>query len=258
MELRQDVITQLPHLSTPRSDTYTYRRVSSEAVVLLGGGRALLMQLAMPGVAAGVDEHSDFRRRPLRRLWRTLVLTYGLAFGSPDEVSRSAAAINRAHASVRGPGYSARDPRLLLWVYATLVDSAVATYEAFVRPLSAVEREDYYAGSRWVAPLLGLPTSHLPPDWEAFRAYVRSALDTEIRVDVRATVLAALVLRPVRWLPAPLLAPMADITSGLLPGELRAAYGLPEPGRWWDRARRWLPRVRRVAPRRLWELPWAR
>jgi uncharacterized protein (DUF2236 family) len=40
------------------------RRVASEQVVLLGGGRALLLEVAHPLVAAGVAQHSDFRRDP--------------------------------------------------------------------------------------------------------------------------------------------------------------------------------------------------
>lgn len=239
-------------------DTPTYRRVNAESLVLLGGGRALLMQLAMPGVAAGVDEHSDFRRRPLRRLWRTLALTYKLSFGRPEEVARAAAAINRAHASVRGQGYSARDPRLLLWVYATLVDSALVTYETFVRPLSAAEREDYYAGSKWVAPLLGLPASHLPAGWNDFTAYVERALAEECSVDARARALGRRVLQPIGWLPDWLFAPMADVTVGLLPRSLRAAYQLGEPGPWFQGARRLLPELRRRAPRLLWQVPDAR
>src|SRR5438270_738156 len=51
------------------------RRVDSEPVLLLGGGRALLMQLAHPSVAAGVADHSDFRRDPMSRLQRTLDAT---------------------------------------------------------------------------------------------------------------------------------------------------------------------------------------
>ena len=39
------------------------RRINRENVLLLGGGRALLMQLAHPSVAAGVDDHWDFRDR---------------------------------------------------------------------------------------------------------------------------------------------------------------------------------------------------
>ena len=50
------------------SDNSITRRVNRENVLFLGGGRALLMQLAHPQVAAGVDEHSDFRARPIHRL----------------------------------------------------------------------------------------------------------------------------------------------------------------------------------------------
>ena len=36
-------------------------RVNGEAVLLLGGGRALILQVAHPKVAAGVAEFSDYR-----------------------------------------------------------------------------------------------------------------------------------------------------------------------------------------------------
>ncbi len=59
------------------------RRVNRENVLLLGGGRALLMQLAHPKVAAGVDEHSDFRTRPIRRLRRTVRMTMAIVLSTP-------------------------------------------------------------------------------------------------------------------------------------------------------------------------------
>ncbi|HET9498471.1 MAG TPA: oxygenase MpaB family protein, partial [Candidatus Limnocylindria bacterium] len=43
-------------------------RVDREAVVLAGGTCALLMQIAHPAVAAGVDAHSDFQVDPFARL----------------------------------------------------------------------------------------------------------------------------------------------------------------------------------------------
>jgi hypothetical protein len=48
-------------------DSVTWR-VNREAILLLGGGRALLLQVAHPLVAAGVAEHSNFRTAPLTRL----------------------------------------------------------------------------------------------------------------------------------------------------------------------------------------------
>ena len=47
-------------------------RVQREAVILLGGRRALLMQIAHPAVAAAVAEHSDFKQDPFGRLRRTI------------------------------------------------------------------------------------------------------------------------------------------------------------------------------------------
>jgi uncharacterized protein (DUF2236 family) len=120
------------------------RRVNRENVLLLGGGRALLMQLAHPLVAQGVDEHSDFRSHPIRRLRRTIRMTMAMVFGDHDTAMSAARSVNRAHAAVRGPEYEALDPDLLLWVHATLVDSALVTYETFVKRLSVVDRETFY------------------------------------------------------------------------------------------------------------------
>src|SRR4051794_13960545 len=47
-------------------------RLVREPLLLIGGGRALLMQLAHPLVAQGVVEHSDFERRPFDRLLHTV------------------------------------------------------------------------------------------------------------------------------------------------------------------------------------------
>ena len=46
--------------------------VNRELALLIGAGRALLMQLAHPLVAAGVAAHSRFAEDPLGRLVRTL------------------------------------------------------------------------------------------------------------------------------------------------------------------------------------------
>jgi uncharacterized protein (DUF2236 family) len=216
------------------------------------------MQLAHPAVAAGVDEHSDFRQSPLRRLWRTLTLTYRLAFGAEADVRAAAAAINRAHRPVQGSGYSARDPALLLWVHATLVDSALATYSELVAPLSREEREAYYLGTRWTGTLLGIPSSLFPTSLAGFDAYVKRVLIKDARVDARARALGRRVLRPVPGVPGPAWRPLEILTAGLLPASLRGPYGLPEPGRAYTVLTAALRAGRRVAPRALWEMPDAR
>jgi uncharacterized protein (DUF2236 family) len=243
-------------------DSVTWR-INQEPALLLGGGRALLMQLAHPGVAAGVAEHSDFRQRPLHRLLRTLELTLALTFGTRDQALAAARQINAVHQRVRGEGYSATDPRLLLWVHATLIDSALTTYRAFVGPLGAADRETYYQESKLIGGLLGLANMRYPAGLAEFEAYVAATLASdELVVDARARALATAVLRPpLHRVPAPAFRPVEALTAGLLPERLRRAYGL----RWgrlerlgYDTARAGLPRALRLVPGRFREVPPAR
>lgn len=221
------------------------------------------MQVANPGVAAGVAEHSDFRERPLHRLVRTLELTMALTFGAREDAHAAARQINAVHQRVRGAGYAAADPRLLLWVHATLIDSALVTYGAFVGPISYGDREAYYQEAKRIGGLLGLPNSFYPPSFADFQAYVVGMLTgDELAVDARALELAQAVLRPpLRRVPQLAYRPLEAVTAGLLPERLRAAYGL----RWgWAErlaftvARRGLPRVIALMPQRLRQMPPAR
>jgi len=238
-------------------------RINQEPALLLGGGRALLMQVANPGVAAGVAEHSDFRSRPLHRLLRTLELTLALTFGAREDAYAAARQINAVHQQVRGAGYAATDPRLLLWVHSTLIDSALVTYQAFVGPLSYAERETYYQEAKLLGGLLGLPNATYPPSLALFEEYLTAFLaGDDLVVDARARELAAAVLRPpLRRVPALAYWPLEAVTAGLLPWRLRAAYGLR-----WKRAeqfafavaQRSVPRMVGLLPRRLRVVPPAR
>jgi uncharacterized protein (DUF2236 family) len=247
-------------LFSPDSVTW---RVNQEPALLLGGGRALLMQIAHPGVAAGVAEHSDFRQRPLARLIRTLELTLALTFGSRNEALAAARQINAVHQRVRGDGYSATDPGLLLWVHATLIDSALVTYTTFVGPLPPADRETYYQEAKLTGGLLGLANARYPTALRDFDDYLAEMLDgRELDVDARARELAAAVLRPpLRRVPSPAFRPVEAVTAGLLPAGLRQAYGLR-----WARAERLafhamrfgLPLGLRLLPSRFRQVPPAR
>ena len=204
------------------------RRINRENVLLLSGGRALLMQLAHPAVAAGVDDHSDFRSHPVRRLRRTVRMTMAIVFGDRETAMAAARAVNRVHGRVRGEGYHALDPDLLLWVQATLVDSALVAYETFVQPLSPGEREDFYEESKLIGELLGIPHGHAPREFADFRRYIDDMLAGPVQVTEQGRALGKLVLRPpLRLLPGAAMIPFEIITAGLLPPVLREQYELP-------------------------------
>ena len=244
------------------ADDSITRRVNRENVLLLGGGRALLMQLAHPKVAAGVDDHSDFQTTPVRRLRRTIRMTMAIVFGDRETALAAARAVNQAHSRVRGAGYRALDPDLLLWVHGTLVDSALVTYGTFVKALSADEHEAFYQESKLLGGLLGIPQDAFPATYGDFSRYMSEIVARgEVRVGSLANDLARLVLRPrLRLLPGPAMIPFEIVTAGLLPPALRDQYGL----QWSTRQEKTyrlmviaIPRLVAVTPPvlRVWPLP---
>ena len=215
------------------------RRVNAETALLLGGGRALLMQLAHPMVAAGVADHSRFRDDPLGRLANTLDLTLTVSFGDEGQRRDAAARVAETHRGVTGSRdgqpYRALDPDLLVWVHATLVDSALVTYGRFVGPLGPAARARYYEDMRRQAAVFGVPPGALPSSFERFERYVAETV-RELRVTSEAREVARAVLDPpVPPALRPVARAMAFVTVGLLPAPIRDSYGLI-----WDGGREWL------------------
>jgi uncharacterized protein (DUF2236 family) len=210
-------------------------RVNRERVLLVGGQRALVMQLAHPSVAAGVDQHSDFPARALERLRRTLDLSLTVIYGTPAEVRSAGEAIRAVHDRVtgmaEGTAYRANAPDLLQWVNATLIDTTLVVYERFVRRLTEGERRRYYAETVASAQLFGIPERVVPPDLRAFRRYLGRMLDGN---DLRPTDAGRRLIRDVLHppLPLPLRVPTAAIrrlTLALLPERIRDRFDL-RPG----------------------------
>jgi uncharacterized protein (DUF2236 family) len=217
-------------------DTPTMRRIHRERVLLVGGQRALVLQLAHPMVAAGVADHSDFPRGALDRLRRTLDLTLATLFGTPDEAEHALASIQRVHERVSGTRagrpYRATDPRLLLWVNATLVDTTLTVYERFVRPLAEEERARYYEETKAFGPFYGIPDEITPPDLEAFGMYMGDMLEGE---ELRATAESRRLVRDVLRPPLPLWWRVPTkgvrlVTLALLPEGIRRMFGLRAGG----------------------------
>jgi uncharacterized protein (DUF2236 family) len=213
------------------------RRVSGEPVLLFGGGRALLLEIAHPLVAAGVAEHSSYRSDPYGRLQRTLEAMTAIVFRDRAAALAAARGVERAHRRVTGrlaeaagrfaagTPYSGRDPELMLWVWATLVDTAVLVYRRFVGELEGDALRAYYADHRSVARVLGVPGELVPPTWEEFRAWFDAVLESDsLAVTPTGLEIAKTVLEPPAA--ASEVRKLRLITTGLLPPRLREAFGL--------------------------------
>lgn len=221
---------------TTSAPPVSFEQIAGEAVVVAGGGRALLLQIAHPAVGRGVVEHSDFASRMLDRFHATMSFVYVSAFGTPEEYSALLRHINRAHAPVRAasegakPAYNAFDPALQLWVAATLYQTMVTIYDRVFPPLSSADRERVYQRMVALDRMLQLSEEHWPPTAAAFDAYwedtVRSLKVTD---DTRR--IAGYILDP-HGIPQWLRLALPDarlLTAGLLPPAIRQQFELP-----WD------------------------
>jgi uncharacterized protein (DUF2236 family) len=158
-----------------------------------------------------------------------------------DDQAQAGAALDRVasrHEKVRGivsdaesryasQQYDACDQDLLLWVHATLIDSAMMAFDFFVHPLSLKEKTDYYADSKKLALLFGISETVVPASLGAFEAYMGDMLTSaDIAVGATARRLAQMILYARPWIfrmAGPL---FRFVTAGLLPETLRRAYGL--------------------------------
>lgn len=242
-------------------------RFAPEGVYLLGGGRAILLQLALPGVGHGVARHSNFAVNPLGRLNGTLTYIYALSNGTDEHRATVRDLVNAAHAPVRAPAakdgthpaYSARDPKLQLWVAATLYDSAMRIQRAVFPPLEEDTAEALYREYAQLGTALGMPANFWPATRADFARYWTTMLG-QLRVDAPVREVAHELLAakhaPV-WMRAAM--PLVRlVTIGLLPEQVRAMYGFPFSPRQQRRLDLVLGCARvcmRVLPRRIRHLP---
>lgn len=209
-------------------------RIDGEVLVLAGGTCALLMQLAHPAVAAGVDQHSDFRADPFARLRRTLTASYAVAFGSVPQAEAAIRRVNAIHAVVRGhipesgAAYQATDPALLLWVHATLVDTALRVYDRYVARLTLEQEQAYHTEARQIAIRMGIPESDVPAGLVELRGEMaRMMADGTVRVDATARALAPFVRYPTRFPPRAVWDLAHLVSDSVLPEPIRRGYRIP-------------------------------
>lgn len=241
-------------------------RIDREAVIFLGAGRALLLQLAHPWVAAAIAEHSKTLADPIGRFHRTFDIVFAMVFGSLDRALLSSRQLHRRHSMIvgampetvgpfaAGSRYCANDIPSLRWVHATLVETALMAHDLVLPPLPAEERERYWTESRTFGALFGLTADDLPADWASFADYTAAMVQSDtLTVSPAAREIATQILtgarpwlRPPHWYRA--------LTAGMLPESLRAGFGFEfdeRDKRAADNALGWIRRVYPKLPDRL-------
>lgn len=168
-------------------------RIIGEPAGIVGGLRALLVQLLHPHAMAGVADHSNFREDPLARLRRTSAYVTTTTYGTADEVLRASTAVRGVHRSVRGTApdgsaYRADDPHLLAWVSVAFTASMLATDRAYApHPVDRRTADRFVAEQARAAALLDprVDLTAMATDPAAWRQLRSDRLDLPMIVEGR-------------------------------------------------------------------------
>jgi uncharacterized protein (DUF2236 family) len=222
------------------TDDSMLRTVIREWAVAFSGPRALLMQATHPVAFAGFFAHTGALADPYARLRRTAEVMDTIAWGPREQADRQTRRVRAMHRRVRGTlgedagrfpagtPYRADDPELLLWVLASLVDSAVLVYEKYVRALDPEERDALWEDYKVVGRLFGLRDAEMPGDFAGFQDYMRGMLasgDLVLTDEARELGVDIVMRPPAPFVARPLVELVNQITIGLLPAAIRRQYG---------------------------------
>lgn len=218
-------------------------RIHREAVVSIGLGRALLLQVAHPWVAQAVADHSTFHTQSRERLFHTLAAAELLIFGSRRQADDVAAHIRDVHTRINGvltedagrwkagDHYTAEDPDALRWVLVTLIETSLLIYEQCFGPLDDESVASYCAEAETLGMMIGVRPNSVPRDRVALKEYMEAMVagGTVAVGDVARNLAAALAspnLTPRERLRTwPFRSACAALASATMPESLRVQYG---------------------------------
>lgn len=238
-------------------------RINREAATFLGGGRAALLQTAHPWVAHGVDQHSDTKNDPIGRFQRTFTNVFSMVYGTLDQAMHKAHGVHNIHTKITGPvaeasgafgadsSYQANEAHAMLWVHATLWETAIHMRELILGPLSDEVKEAYYQETKLFAYLFGIPDEIIPPNWPEFLEYNEKMWASDVLfVGTPARDISTFLFGTKQLPGGQFYLPWIELlTAGMLPAQVREGYGLKWGRKEQANYERSLKMVRAIYPR---------
>jgi uncharacterized protein (DUF2236 family) len=169
---------------------------------MITGSAAGIMQLMLPGLGAGVTDHSNFFDDPFDRIFRSIPYIWGSIFAADDaEGDERGRQIRDFHPEIKGTDhngdrYHALDPEVYWWAHATFTwEFFRASDLYFARPLRRAEQEQLYAETVTWYRRYGVSDRPVPLTLDAFR----TRFEQICREELQLTPAAQWVLDPASY-----------------------------------------------------------
>lgn len=166
---------------------------------LIPGTAAGIMQLMLPGLGAGVSDHSNFFEDPFDRIFRSVPYIWGSIFASDDDEGTARGhRIRDFHPTIKGTDhhgkpYHALDPDVFWWAHATFTWEMLRARELyFPVPLRRAQQRQLYAETVTWYRRYGVSDRAVPATLDEFR----SRFDDICRHELELTPAVQWVLDP--------------------------------------------------------------
>jgi uncharacterized protein (DUF2236 family) len=275
-EVVTEVVTDVATDGWLGPDSLSWRYSGDWRTILLGPWVGLV-QLSLPGLGAGVVQHSAFYTEPWDRFLRSVPQIAGVVYDGPS-AGAEGHRIRDLHTTIKGVDdkgrrYHALDPDVFFWAHATICEVVVKMVDLFDHPVSKAEKDQFYAESVQVWRNYGMSDRPVPANRAALEEYFADVYAGGLEKTPAVTEFIRLSREPGSmaqpWLPEPVwrrlapfvMKPMWFLGVGMLEPEIREVLGLPWTSSDERKLRRLASIVRHVwplVPRALRYMPRAR
>ncbi len=221
--------SQYPPVLLARNPKYL-RLIAQDVIYMLASPVVAVTEYAHPAIAEAARRHSRVTTDPFNRTARTCAFFMAVVHGNPRQRAVMCAQINKQHGMVKGPGYSADDPNLQMWVLATFFWAIVAVHESLNGPMELELKTELCRDYGVLGSVLKIPQEMWPDNWDDFETYFNGVVD-ELVLDEKTKLVGNTILWNlswpwfVGWVP-----PFQRmLVSHWMPDKLRVQYGLAKP-----------------------------
>jgi uncharacterized protein (DUF2236 family) len=241
----------------------SWRYAGDQRMILIGPWVGLV-QLSLPGLGAGVEQHSAFYTEPWDRFLRSVPQIAGVIYDR--EPARTGHGIRDLHHEIkgtdnRGRRYHALDPEVFYWAHATMSEAVIKMVDLLDHPTTRWERETLFREQQEVYARYGVSDRPAPADRDGFERYLENTYAHVLEKTPAVEAFIEMAQKPASmtqpWIPQPLWRLVSPVVSnpmwllgvGLLAPSTRETLGLS----WTRRDQRRLDRIAAVI-RRSWPL----
>lgn len=146
------------------------------------------VQVAHPGIGAGVDQHSAYKVDPWGRLERSLALLWPVLYNTPEGVRDYGRKLREMHRNIKGQDfngkqYHALNPELYTWVHITTYYGMLMLADFIGDKLSDAQKEQLYQEWLQFGRQMGIRDQDMPNDIPAYWAYLDKMINERLQVN---------------------------------------------------------------------------